>query len=128
MVERLIRLNSISILNYNKLTHSHTHSFMNVHISICSPDIFNDFNWDVDDCLYTSDHFPIYYIPFTHVRNLNFDKAEWTAYKLLINFNRDVLAFSDIDYIIISFNQSIITAAEATMPSKGAKFRLRPVP
>ena len=135
MFERLItRLHNICILNYNKPTHHiQTDSFTNVDLSICSPDLFNDFNWNVDDCPQASDRFPIYlsvkdYIPFTHVEKFNFDKADWTAYKLLINFNRDILAFNDMDCIINSFNQSIIAAAEAAIQSKGGEFRLRPVP
>ena len=61
MMERLLPRLNVSVLNLNKATHYHlqTDTFTQVDLSICSSDAYNDFTWDVEDCLHTSDHYPI---------------------------------------------------------------------
>ena len=135
IVERLLTNRNISILNKNKPTHYHiqTNSYSHVDLSICSSDIVTEFSWEVDDCLHSSDHFPITvavndYTPFTHVPKFNYKKADWNLFKRMLNIDRDILDGNDIDETIEQFNQKILQIAEQCIPMSGGKFTLRPVP
>ena len=135
IIERLLIGRNINILNENKPTHYHvqTDVFTAIDLSVCSSDVFNDFKWTVDDCLHSSEHFPIIvkvneYTPYTHIPKFNYDKADWSSFKALIGINRDILNFNDIDAIIECFNKEILSVAEVCIPIKGGEFHLRPVP
>ena len=129
MMERLLPRLNVSVLNLNKPMHYHiqTDTFTHVDLSICSPDAYNDFTWDVEDCFHTSDRYPILltlnnFTLYMHVSIFNHNKANWNDFKAIIDFNRDILTFNNIDIIIEHFNDRVIRAAEHPFQEREENF------
>ena len=60
-IEEFITNHDLVMLNNKSSTYlpPATGSYSSIDLTICSPEIFPDFNWKVVDDLYGSDHFPI---------------------------------------------------------------------
>ena len=60
-MEGFINERDLVLLNDKTSTYLHpvTGSYSSLHLTICSPGIYPDFNWKVFDDLHGSDHFPI---------------------------------------------------------------------
>ena len=66
--------------------HPATGSYSSLYLSICSPDIFVNFKWKVEDDLHGSDHFPIIITetgPSVHGR-----PRQWKLHKANWNFSQ----------------------------------------
>ena len=77
-------LNESEIATYFSKTHG---TLTSVDLSLCSATIIDNFEWNVADDLYTSDHFPIIisYLnedPSPQIPRYNFNKANWELYDL----------------------------------------------
>ena len=60
-IEEFIMKQDLVLINDKSSTYLHpaTGSYSSLNLTICRPGIFPDFNWNVFDDLYGSDHFPI---------------------------------------------------------------------
>ena len=61
IIENFIAENDLCLFNDKQPTylHSPTRNYFALDLSICSPNIYLDFDWSVLDDLHGSDHFPI---------------------------------------------------------------------
>ena len=80
----------MSFFNEDTPTHLHpaTGSFTSIDITMCSPSLFIDFTWRVEDDLHGSEHFPIILESHYHPQGdrspkWQFHKADWNHFKYL---------------------------------------------
>ena len=61
IIENCIAENDLCLFNNKQPTYLHypTRNYFALDLSICSPNIYLDFDWSVVDDLHRSDHFPI---------------------------------------------------------------------
>ena len=61
IIENFIAENDLCLFNDKQPTylHSPTRNYFALDLSVCSPNIYLDFDWSVLDDLHGSDHFPI---------------------------------------------------------------------
>ena len=135
IIERVLLNNELDNMNYSEITHYHiqTNTETNIDLSLCSPNLILDLEWNREPCLYSSDHFPINikvkdYTIFTNLPRFNIQKANWPLFRNSITCNREILNLGDISEVISSFGEHILTAAERAIPLKGGEYKLRPVP
>ena len=68
--------------------HPATGSITSIDLTMCSPTLFMDFSWRVEDDLHGSDHFPIILESHYHPQDdrppkWQFHKADWNHFKYL---------------------------------------------
>ena len=96
LIESLVSQHSISILNNGSPTHFHnqTNSLSCIDLSLCSSEAVPDFEWNVSNDLYNSDHFPIFlstnHSQYTIPSKFIIKKADWNKYKELAIFDADI--------------------------------------
>ena len=66
--------------------HRATGSFISIDLSMCSPSLFMDFTWRVEEDIHGGDHFPIileshYHPPDDRPPKWQFHKADWNLFK-----------------------------------------------
>ena len=96
--------------------HSPTRNYFALDLSICSPNIYLDFDWSVLDDLHGSDHFPIKIeeIESTnedHHSRWNLNKANWENFMELCNEKLKSEMFKTADDIQ-AFTDTLIHIAE----------------
>ena len=125
----------LAILNTGAPTHFHmqTGTFSVIDLSLCSPDCFLDFSWEVLDDSLGSDHFPILIdivdeIPVSRSPRWILDKANWALFKALTQLEVNVEDFATIDDALDFLNKIIIDASLKSIPRSSGKFKRKPVP
>ena len=123
------------VLNTGEATHFHvqTGSFSVIDLSLCSPDCFLDFTWEIMDDLLGSDHFPILLnivdeIVTPRSPRWNIDKANWALFASLTQLEVNVDDFLTIDDALDFLYENVINAGLKAIPQSSGKFRRKPVP
>ena len=95
-----------------------------IDVTIVSPDIHTEVEWDTYDDLLSSDHVPIQ-IKMGQNKTLagkerwNFKKADWEKFKNFANFEKPIKDFSSIKKLTTYITDTIIKAAnQAIIKSK----------
>ena len=132
IIEDFISNNDLNFLNDGSPTYLHpgSGSWSAIDLSLCTPTIYLDFNWTVDDDQHGSDHFPIYVthedpISTSHPRWV-FRRADWDLFKSLCEekITEDLLEETDP---IEAFTNSIHQIANISIPkSSGSKAAKKP--
>jgi ribonuclease HI len=133
--ERLLLTQDIVALNNGSPTHYHsqTGSFSAIDLSLCSSDVMLDFDFNVDEDLHGSDHYPIILTqttpsaPVDLPERFNFSKADWPLFKRLSDADMDVPLGVNISAFVTVVEDSIMNAATAAIPLKGNCSKI-PVP
>ena len=89
MIEEIIRNNDVIVMNDGRATHYHsqTNTYSIVDLAICSADCGLDFEYDVLESLYLSDHYSAILEPvsfsnnISYVPSFNVDRADWNSFK-----------------------------------------------
>ena len=125
----------LAILNTGEPTHFHvqTGTFSTIDLSLCSPDCFLDFTWEVMDDALGSDHFPIFLsiideIAVPRSPRWNLDKANWALFRTMTHLEVNVDDFATIDDALNFLNEVIINAGLKAIPRSSGKFKRKPVP
>lgn len=132
VVETLLLNTDLGLLNSGEPTHFHvqTGTSSAIDLSLCSPDIFPDMRWTVDDDPHGSDHFPIVMEVTSaepapapcHVRYI-LKRADWETFEALTDME-DIDNELPVDDMTETLTSRIITAASASIPqSKGGTVR-----
>jgi ribonuclease HI len=89
-IEDFLSVNNLCLLNDKSHTYLHPASgtYTSIDLSVCSPSIFMDFDWKVDDDLHGSDHFPIFVQNvgppvLENISRWKLRKADWEKFRSL---------------------------------------------
>ena len=125
----------LTILNTGKPTHFHvqTGSFSCIDLSVTSPNAFIDFDWDVSDDLYGSDHFPIILttgdsIPLPRAPRWCSDQANWLLFQELSHIEADINDLPSVNEAVFYLNSIFIDAGNQSIPKTSGQFHRKPVP
>ncbi len=90
LVEDLITRHNMCLWNDDSPTYLHpaTGSLTSIDLSICSPTLFLDYTWNVEEDQYGSDHYPLvlnghFPAPDKRSPKWQFHKADWTKFQSL---------------------------------------------
>ena len=136
LIDSFIEEEELAILNTGKPTHFHvqTGTFSAIDISLCSPNCYLDFSWEVMDDLMGSDHFPILIdlvndeISAPRSPRWILDKANWALFQTLTFLDVSAEDFPTVDEALDFLNEVIIEAGLKAIPRSSGKFRRKPVP
>ena len=127
IIENFIAENDLCLFNDKQPTylHSPTRNYFALDLSICSPNIYLDFDWSVLDDLHGSDHFPIKIeeIESTnedHHSRWNLNKANWENFMELCNEKLNPEMFKTADDIQ-AFTDTLIHVAEKCIPKSSTR-------
>ena len=88
VMETFMTTSNICLFNDDTPTflHAATGSFTSIDLTVCSPSLFMDFTWRVEEDLHGSDHFPIileshYHPSDNRPPKWQFHKADWNLFK-----------------------------------------------
>ena len=133
--ENLIINNSVSVLNNGNSTHYHiqTNTYSTIDLSLCSSSIVDNFEYDIMDSLWSSDHYPIQIkwkqppIMVSTQPRYKVKCAKWKEFQSQteVNFEQNDLSIEDL---CNSIQTTIINAAEATIPKTSGNYPKPPVP
>ena len=125
MIESLIDNNNLSLLNDG------SHTFYNVahnnssaiDLSLCTPDIFLDYFWSVNNNLYGSDHWPIHLKSATNSPESSSPKwktedANWSKYASGIIIDRKFESYESHIEAYNSLSDKIIHSANDSIPKR----------
>ncbi|GBM29936.1 RNA-directed DNA polymerase from mobile element jockey, partial [Araneus ventricosus] len=131
-IEHLLADHNLCLLNSDEKTHFHlpTRTFHSVDLAICSPFLLPFFSLTVDNDLYNSDHFPLIitdnrhnptnsYRPPKYVLNA----ANWQKFTSLANINSETIKSSSIEQALSYIVNTIIEAADSSIPKTSGKRR-----
>ena len=131
----LIESLDLTILNTGKPTHFHvqTGSFSCIDLSIASTNAFIDFEWDILDDLYGSDHFPIIIsnddsVPVSRAPRWCTDRANWPLFNELSNIEADASDLPTVNEAVHYLTSIFINAGNRSIPKTNGKFHRKPVP
>ena len=122
-IEEFITNHDLVMLNNKSSTclHPATGSYSSIDLTICSPEIFPDFNWKVVDDLHGSDHFPIQVSevgPSVQQRPQRWKlrKANWEQFRVNCEQTIHPNAFEDCENPAELFTSFLYSAAEKSIP------------
>ena len=132
-IKNILDRHNVAIINNGQPTHfdSRTANFSNVDLTLCTPDLVLDLNYEISDDLHGSDHFPISIFvssdasPLTQ-RRFILDRADWRKFEQLTH--TDMEPSDDIDETVEQFNAIITNAAELSIPRTSGRPPKSPVP
>ncbi|GBN43114.1 hypothetical protein AVEN_100032-1 [Araneus ventricosus] len=129
-IEQLLADHHLCLLNSDEKTHFHlpTRTFHSVDLAICSPFLLPFLSLTVDNDLYNSDHFPLIitdnrrnptnsYRPPKYILNA----ANWQKFTSLANINSDTIKSSSIEQALSYIVNTIIEAADSSIPKTSGK-------
>ena len=104
-----------------------------IDLTLCSPSICHLINWYPSEHLYSSDHFPIIMdFPYMKLQNLPrfqnwvISKADWEIFQESVKL--DISGLNNVQEINTAITQSILTAANASIPKLSGSFNKHQVP
>ena len=122
-IEDFITGHDLVLLNDKSSTYLHpaTGSYSSLDLTICSPEIFPDFNWKVVDDLHGSDHFPIQVSevgPSVQQRpqRWKLHKANWEQFRVHCEQAIHPNAFEDCENPAELFTSLVYSAAKKSIP------------
>ena len=133
VIEKFIDDNNLCIFNTNKHTYLHPASghYSALDLSICTPDLFLDFDWDVLDDQHGSDHFPTILKrnsdESTSTPKYKFNKADWENFQNLCVEELNSDNFENITHPVDRFTTLLSFIADECIPkTKGKAHKSRP--
>ena len=103
-IEEFMTNHDLVMLNNKSSTYLHpvTGSYSSIDLTICSPEIFPDFNWKVVDDLHGSDHFPIQVLEAgpsvqQRLQRWKLHKANWEQFRIHCEQTIHPNAFEDCE-------------------------------
>jgi len=134
-VEQFFTTSNLCLLNDKTPTYCHpaTGTLTSIDLSILSPSIFQDFNWEVLPDPMGSDHHPIILkstdtSPAPTADRWAFRKADWTKFQNLCNTTFDRQAILQSPDPIQEFTNSLINAAHQSIPTSNGTNKNPPKP
>ena len=134
-IDDFIHNNNLLLFNDGSMTfhNIYSNSFSAIDLSICSPEIYLDFIWSINEDLHGSDHYPIH---LKFVRNAPSDgpikwkesEADWVTYEGSFNILQDLESFASHIHCYDNFMEKILDNAETSIPKTKGKPRRPPVP
>ena len=127
IVELILEHFDLCLLNDDSPTYLHpaSGSMTAIDLSVCSPNIFMDFQWKVhrDQC--GSDHFPIFIdiikrMPEERVPNWQLHKANWDAFSNQCLQNLNIELFEDAEDPLTLFASTLLDIATNTIPKSSS--------
>ena len=136
IVTALVMNHPITILNDGSPTHYHiqTATFSTIDVTLCFSSRVDDFNYEVLSDNHTSDHYPVkisWKQPPTLLSPMPCFKpsqAKWTEFTELTLFENANIQQTPIDDVLRQIEQTIISAADNTIPKTSGHFSKPPVP
>ena len=135
MIEKIMIDNNLSLFNDGSKTFHNMHSNYSsaLDLSMCTPNLFLDYCWYVDEYLHGSDHYPIYlkYIMNTPSRELpkwKPEDADWNKFMCSIKIDRN---YDSFDNHIEAYNfliDNILESANNSIPKTSGNPKRPPVP
>lgn len=135
IIHRIIQRNNMCLLNDGSPTHislpQGTKSAID--LSLCSPSLFQQIQWSVEDHPHNSDHFPLWLsfdLPHPGLRppRWNLRKADWGKFSEECDLNFEPTDLDTGSLLTEQLTHNILTAAEAAIPKTSACPRRIPVP
>ncbi|GBN98558.1 RNA-directed DNA polymerase from mobile element jockey [Araneus ventricosus] len=129
-IEQLLADHNLCLLNSDEKTHFHlpTRTFHSVNLPICSPFLLPFFSLTVDNDLYNSDHFPLIITDNRHYPTNSYrppkyvlNAANWQKFTSLANINSDTIKSSSIEQALSYIVNTIIEAADSSIPKTSGK-------
>ena len=118
ILERILSQHSISILNNESPTHidPRTKTESVIDLSLCSTSVMLDFNFQVENDLCHSDHFPIILtLQFTCITEMpmkwHFNEVNWSAFASMAECSGEPEDFNHIDDMVEHFTTTVFNAA-----------------
>ncbi|GBN69622.1 putative RNA-directed DNA polymerase from transposon X-element, partial [Araneus ventricosus] len=136
-IEQLLADHTVCLLNSDEKTHFHlpTRTFHSVDLTICSPSLLPFLNLTVDNDLYNSDHFPLIVTDNRHNPNNSYrppkyvlNAANWQKFTGLANINSETIKSATIDEALSYIVNTIIEAADSSIPKTSGKRRKQSKP
>ena len=135
LIYEFIARNNMCLLNNPKTStycHPASGNFSAIDLTLCSPNIFLDFNWQVKDDTFGSDHFPIVLEqngPPDLVRNTKWklNKADWNLFQVCCEQTISESLIENEDPAL-DFTTLLHAAAEKTIPKTSTKSKRPPKP
>jgi hypothetical protein len=134
-IEDFVTRHDLCLFNTKSPTYLHpgTGTYTCIDLTICSPSLLLDYNWEVADDLHSSDHFPIS-LKNTNVTiddaipQWNLKKADWAKFETLCTtrLNRNTV-LNDNDPIR-QFTSVLIEIAEESIPKSSTNYQRTPKP
>ncbi|GBN95984.1 putative RNA-directed DNA polymerase from transposon X-element, partial [Araneus ventricosus] len=131
-IEKLMSDQNLCLLNDSSHTFFHlpTRTFHTLDLALCSPSLVAKWNFNVDNNLYNSDHFPLILtlssndviLPKRPSRFI-FDKANWQLFQELAELTTEMIQLADINDAVNAVTECIIKAAEASIPKSSGKLK-----
>jgi len=136
MIENFILANDTYLLNTGSATHFNIQngSTSCIDLTLCSPELAVDLEWESMYEVFGSDHFPIVISknlvePRTKEARFVLEKADWKTFEALTSFNIDMdYDFENINDMLQHFNSHIIRAATLAIPQTSTTISYNPVP
>ena len=127
IIEKLLEQSNICLWNDDSATYLHPAlgSFSSIDLSMCSPGIFLNYQWRVEEDQWGSDHFPILLFPLRRsdsvpLEKWQFLKADWESFsaecKDKLNTSED-----DQQFDISSFTSTLLDISNKYIPKKTKK-------
>ncbi|GBN82099.1 putative RNA-directed DNA polymerase from transposon X-element [Araneus ventricosus] len=129
-IETLIDNHCFCLLNSSNHTYFHqpTRTFHTLDLALCSPSLVIKWNFNTEDDLFNSDHFPIIlsYIDNDirypeRPRKFIFQKANWSLFSEFATLTLDMVEEVSIDDAVDKVTCSIIQAADMAIPKTSGK-------
>ena len=130
IVEQMIDHFDLCILNSNTMTYIHPASGSKtaIDLSVCSPTIFMDFQWNVHNDQCGSDHFPILIetvrcLPEERTPKWQLLKANWVDFSKQCSNSINQEKFRNKENSLNSFSHTLIDIATNTIPKSNSSLR-----
>ncbi|GFV89076.1 putative RNA-directed DNA polymerase from transposon X-element [Trichonephila clavipes] len=123
-VEQLISDHCLCLLNNDEKTYFHapTRTFHSLDLAICKPSLLPLLNFEVDQDLHYSDHFPLLvsHVTGTGVRNCpptyRFHRADWETFTRLAVITGIMVQDGTLNDAVFNVTEAIRNAADAAIP------------
>ncbi|GFS77403.1 RNA-directed DNA polymerase from mobile element jockey [Trichonephila clavipes] len=123
-IEQLISDHRLCLLNNDEKTYFHapTRTFHSLDLAICTPNLLPLLNFEVDQDLHNSDHFPLLvsHVNGAGVRNrpptYRFHRADWDKFTRLAVITGIMVQDGAVNDAVLNVTEAIRNAADAAIP------------
>ena len=133
LLQQFLENNNLCIFNDKSHTYLHpaTGRYSALDLSLCTPSIFLDFQWQVYEDTYGSDHFPIALTPTIpvnedHISRWKLNKADWGKFKTLCEESiiSERTIFNSEDPLFL-FTQTVHDIATKCIPKSSTSTKIK---
>ena len=123
VMERFMTINDLCLWNNDSPTYLHpaTGSLTSIDLTMCSPALFMDYTWVVEEDQHGSDHFPIilrsnFHPPDERQPRWQFHKADWETFRSLCEDRLCMEDFEHAEHPIEGFTEIVLDIASHCIP------------